>query len=179
VEDLAAVRRELRPGDTLQALEHTGEMETAIPAAVQAPSLTQAAAFVPAEDSLALRADPGADRLADNPLAVPGLEVLDLEWEEWIPGEKALHIRQLLPSGDTLELRYLGMLVGRDPDLRLKTREAGEEDVLLERPHTPKGLEATLPPGWNQVVMRWGRGWLVARAALPQASIRGLLRSLF
>lgn len=111
-------------------------------------------------------------------LAVPGLEILSMEWEEWIPGERGLNIRQLLPSGDTLELRYLGMLVGREPELREKDVMKVEE-AAAERPPTLKGLEASLPPGWNQVTMRWGQGWLVARAPIPQETIRGLLRSIF
>ena len=48
-------------------------------------------------------------------LTVPWLEVISMDWEEWFPGERALHIRQLLPMGDTLELRYVGMLIGTNP----------------------------------------------------------------
>ena len=115
----------------------------------------------------------------ESALAVPGLEVLTVEWEEWIPGERGLHIRQLLPMGDTLELRYLGLLMGTDPQT-IDDRGAAEgfEKETVERPLSPKVLEVSLPPGWNQVVMRRGRGWLVARAPLSEESLRALLRSL-
>jgi hypothetical protein len=113
-------------------------------------------------------------------MLVPGLDVVDVDWEEWVPGERALHIRQLLPMGDTLELRYLGLLMGSDPDAAAASVAEGGvlEEEGVERPLSPKVLEASLPPGWNQVVMRWGRGWLVARAPLPVESLRGILRSM-
>jgi hypothetical protein len=113
-------------------------------------------------------------------MLVPGLDVVDVDWEEWVPGERALHIRQLLPMGDTLELRYLGLLMGSDPDAAAASVAEGRvlEEEGVERPLSPKVLEASLPPGWNQVVMRWGRGWLVARAPLPVESLRGILRSM-
>lgn len=119
------------------------------------------------------------DRLPESSLAVPGLKVLSVDWEEWLPGERALHIRQLLSVGDTLELRYLGMLMGREPheEARVAMR-AQAQDAGVDRPLSPAVLEASLPPGWNQVEMRWGRGWLVARAPLPEASIKALLRTL-
>ena len=112
-------------------------------------------------------------------LSVPGLRVLSVDWEEWAPGERALHIRQLLSPGDTLELRYLGMLMGTEPnrDRSMVGRaQAGEKS--LDRLVSPSGLEASLPAGWNQVETRWGQGWLVARAPLPEASIRALLTTL-
>lgn len=118
--------------------------------------------------------------IEEGSMLVPGLEVVDVDWEEWVPGERALHIRQLLPMGDTLELRYLGLLMGSDPDAAAASVAEGRvpEEEGVERPLSPKVLEASLPPGWNQVVMRWGRGWLVARAPLPVESLRGILRSM-
>ena len=82
--------------------------------------------------------------------------------------------------GDTLELRYLGLLVGSDPDVAsVPVAESNVPEAEgVERPLSPKVMEASLPPGWNQVVMHWGRGWLVARAPLPVESLRGILRSL-
>ncbi len=118
------------------------------------------------------------EALRESSLAVPGLEVLSVEWEEWIPGERALRIRQLISQGDTLELRYLGMLLGTDPEAEAKAGARPEAEASLDRPLSPAVLEASLPPGWNQVEMRWGRGWLVARAPLPEASLRMLLRSI-
>lgn len=115
----------------------------------------------------------------EKSFAVPGLKLLSVEWEEWLPGERVLRIRQLLSMGDTLELRYLGLLMGTEP-----TEGSGapppsvQEDLTKELPLSPAVLEASLPPGWNQVEMRWGRGWLVARAPLPEESIKALLRSL-
>lgn len=121
-----------------------------------------------------------SETVLENSLAVPGLEVLSVEWEEWVPGERGLHIRQLLPMGDTLELRYLGMLMGADLGSAEEALERGgiPDAVLPDSPPFPKGMEASLPPGWNQVVMKKKRGWLVARAPLPEASLRALLRSL-
>jgi len=117
----------------------------------------------------------------ESSLAVPGLTVLTVEWEEWTPGERSLHIRQLLPLGDTLELRYLGLLMGSEPDVSDSPVVGGRgvEEGAMERPLSPKFLEVSLPTGWNQVVMRRSRGWLVARAPLPEESLRALLRSLF
>jgi len=116
----------------------------------------------------------------DHSLAVPGLKLLSVEWEEWIPGEQSLRIRQLLPMGDTLELRYLNMLMGTDPSARTRAseeRDAGMGDPAIHPP-APQVLEASLPPGWRQVVMRKGRMWLVARAPIPEDQLRALLRSL-
>ena len=109
-------------------------------------------------------------------LIVPWGEVLSMDWEEWFPGEMALHIRQLLPMGDTLELRYLGMLIGTDPEGQPR-RIPGvlQEKIPSDKPLSPVVMQASLPPGWNQVVVPLGKGWLVARAALPEAHIRGLL----
>ena len=59
---------------------------------------------------------------ADGTLAVPGLKVVSIGWEERVPGERALLIRQVLSPGDTLELRYLGLLLGTDPEPRRALR---------------------------------------------------------
>jgi hypothetical protein len=115
----------------------------------------------------------------ETSMAVPGLDLLAVEWEEWTPGERALYIRQLLPMGDTLELRYLGLFMGSDPEAaNTFLTQSRAPDEAPEGPLSPKVMEASLPPGWNQVVMRWGRGWLVARAPLSVESLRGILRAL-
>jgi hypothetical protein len=116
----------------------------------------------------------------DHSLALPGFQVLSVAWEEWLPGERALHIRQLLPMGDTLELRYVGMLMGTEPSASVEPEEspAARGGTVLIHPPFPRVMEASLPPGWNQVVMRKGRGWLVARAPLSVEHLRALLRSL-
>ncbi len=110
-------------------------------------------------------------------LTVPWLEVLSMDWEEWFPGERALRIRQLLPMGDTLELRYVGMLIGTDPAGQPKriSGELQEKVKVPDQPLSPVVMQASLPPGWNQVVRPLGRGWLVARAALPEPQIRALV----
>ncbi|MGD8360963.1 MAG: hypothetical protein PVJ04_05990 [Gemmatimonadota bacterium] len=115
----------------------------------------------------------------ETSMAVPGLDLVAVEFQEWTPGERALYIRQLLPMGDTLELRYLGLFMGSDPEAAntLLTQSRAPEEAP-EGPLSPKVMEASLPPGWNQVVMRWGRGWLVARAPLSVESLRGILRGL-
>ncbi len=118
------------------------------------------------------------DVAPENTLAVPGLPVLTVEWEDGVMGERGLYLRQLLPTGDTLELRYFGLLVtSAAPPERLRGLLAPPERP--PRPLSPKVLEASLPPGWNQVSVRWGRGWVVARAPLPPASLRALVRTLF
>jgi len=114
----------------------------------------------------------------ENSLVVPGLKVVSMEWEERAPGEKVLHIRQLLSPGDTLELRYLGMLLGTDSEPREgREREIQVEDALGGRAYA-NVLEASLPLGWNQVVMEWGRGLLVARAPISEANLKALLKTL-
>lgn len=114
----------------------------------------------------------------ENSLAIPGLRVVAIEWEERVPGEKALLIRQLLPPGDTLELRYLGLLLGSDPEPRIAQRPGvvSEEEPRARR--YANVLEASLPPGWSQVVMERSRGLLVARAPIPDRNLKALLKTL-
>ena len=108
-------------------------------------------------------------------LTVPWGEVLSMDWEEWFPGEMALHIRQLLPMGDTLELRYVGLLIGTDPAGQPKRIPGVLQEKIPDQPLSPVVMQASLPPGWNQVVRPLGRGWLVARAALPEPQLRALV----
>ena len=114
----------------------------------------------------------------ENSLAVRGFRVVSIEWEERVVGEKALLIRQLLSPGDTLELRYLGMLLGTDAD------PLGRGEGGIPREEAPGGrvyanvLEASLAPGWHQVVMELGRSLLVARAPIPEADLKALLKTL-
>ncbi|MFH1763979.1 MAG: hypothetical protein ABIF09_07300 [Gemmatimonadota bacterium] len=137
--------------------------------------MPDAGARVRADGAEGTEANPG---LLENALALRGLKVVSISWEERVPGEKALLIRQLLSPGDTLELRYLGMLLGTDPDLQ-GLRERG---IPLEEAHGGRVyanvLEASLPPGWHQVVMERGRGLLVARGPLSEANLKALLKTL-
>ncbi len=174
------------PREGLTAPHQTSAGRSTTPAS--APALRGDAAPALREDRARAVRDEVAPDLLDpvqmareNSLSVPGLKVLSVEWEEWVPGERNLHIRQLLSMGDTLELRYLGLLMGTDPDPDL----GGERDKVAsglsgasDPPPLPKAMEASLPPGWNQVVVRRGRGWIVARAPLPEPSLRALVRSL-
>ncbi len=111
-------------------------------------------------------------------LAVRGFRVVSIEWEERVAGEKALLIRQLLSPGDTLELRYLGMLLGTDAN------PLGRGEGGIPKEEAPGGrvyanvLEASLAPGWHQVVMELGRSLLVARAPIPEADLKALLKLL-
>jgi hypothetical protein len=129
-------------------------------------------------DSLGV--DPGLALAAREMQAappVPGLKVVSIEWEERVPGEKALLVRQLLSPGDTLELHYLGLLLGTDPETR--RREVGEPFEVAPGRHVYANvLEASLPPGWSQVVMERGRGLLVARAPIEEAHLKALLKTL-
>lgn len=134
---------------------------------------------VPAPSPAQKEGDP-RELALENSLAVSGLRVLSVEWEEWIPGEKALHIRQFLPPSDTLELRYLGLLMGSELEGGGAKGELGavaDASAAALLPF-PKVMEASLPQGWNQVVMRWGRGWVVGRAPMPEASLKALLLTL-
>jgi anti-sigma factor RsiW len=144
-------------------------------AALMAPTVPISGAPAENEPGVLLRNLTASEEIS---MAVPGLDLLSVEWEEWTPGERALYIRQLLPMGDTLELRYLGLFMGSDPDAASTFMSQGRvSEEAPERPLSPKVMEASLPQGWNQVVMRWGRGWLVARAPLSVESLRGILRS--
>ena len=114
-------------------------------------------------------------------MALPGLEVVSIQWEERIPGEKALLIRQLLSPGDTLELRYLGLLLGvereAEGDRPMVKGVTGLTESSRSRGYA-NSLEASLPAGWNQVVMERGRGLLVARAPLSETNLKALLKTL-
>lgn len=119
-------------------------------------------------------------QIIESSLAVPGLTVLEVKWEEWVPGQAGFMIRQLLPTGDTLELRYLGVLSGEAAGGKapsLAREKAGEVPKAMLAPPPP--MEASLPPGWNQVTVQWRNGWLVARAPLSQGSLMALVRSIF
>ncbi|MFG1691403.1 hypothetical protein ACGF5M_04540 [Gemmatimonadota bacterium] len=116
----------------------------------------------------------------ESSLAVPGMPVLEVKWEEWVPGQEGFMIRQLLPTGDTLELRYLGILSGEVGGVSapsLPREKAGEAAKAMPSPPPP--MEASLPPGWNQVTVQWRNGWLVARAPLSEGSLMTLVRSIF
>jgi anti-sigma factor RsiW len=149
--------------------------------APEAPA-TEGREGVESETLRGLRTDPPAisDSL-ENSLTVPGLKVVSIGWEERIEGERALLIRQLLPPGDTLELRYLGMLLGAEtqPSVPrpLVQDTKGFDEASRARAYA-NVLEASLPSGWHQVVMERGRGLLVARAPLTEANLKALLRSL-
>lgn len=114
----------------------------------------------------------------ENSLAIPGLKVVSIEWEERIAGEKALLIRQLLSPGDTLELRYLGMLLGADADAGVPREARGSREEATAGRMYANVLEASLPVGWHQVVMEWGRGLLVARAPGTEQNLKALLKTL-
>jgi hypothetical protein len=87
-------------------------------------------------------------------------------------------IRQLLPPSDTLELRYLGLLLGTDPQPASKEPEPVARDEVSGGRLYANVLEASLPLGWNQVVMERERGLLVARATIPEGQLKALLKSL-
>jgi hypothetical protein len=170
------------PADTQPDRELPGILAEEIPLeamVVTGDSVGEAPRFAAAE--AAEQADVGLASVSDslkNSLVVPGLKVVSIEWEERVEGEKALLIRQLLSPGDTLELRYLGMLLGTEPEPTLAlARSIPREEGAGVRVYA-NVLEASLPTGWNQVVMEWGRGLLVARAPVSEANLKALLKSL-
>jgi hypothetical protein len=143
----------------------------------ESPAQAFSAAAREAEGS-ASKAEAQIPDSLENSLAVPGLEVVSIEWEERVAGGKALLIRQLLSAGDTLELRYLGMLLSADAEASVPR---GARGFLEEAPGGrmyANILEASLPVGWNQVVMEWGRGLLVARAPVTEQNLKALLKTL-
>jgi hypothetical protein len=88
-----------------------------------------------------------------------------------------LLIRQLLPMGDTLELRYVGLFRGPSPRASLFGRD--EKGDMAPHPALSAQIRAaTLPEGWNQIVVRHGERWVVARARLPKAAIRSFVMLL-
>ncbi|MCA9738058.1 MAG: hypothetical protein KC645_10585, partial [Gemmatimonadetes bacterium] len=112
---------------------------------------------------------PQSDAQATEPLAVPGLDVLVIEPDAGVPGQPGVRILQRLHQGDTLELRYFGILSATDAGLG----EARPGRIRMRDLPNP-----ALEPGWSQVVMRRGSGWLVARAPMPRESLQFLLRML-
>ena len=80
-----------------------------------------------------------------------------------------MRILQRLHQGDTLELRYFGLIGGSEA--RLGGSEA-RSIRMKDLPNPP------LEPGWNQVILQRGSGWLVARAPMTQESLEFLLRLL-
>jgi hypothetical protein len=169
---------EPKPGTLVRDRSADLSMQRSAVALPSAPLAVESEKAPPAEAETILPAESGVAS-DQSSMAIPGLAVLSVEWEEWAPGDRALYIRQLLPMGDTLELRYLGLLMGADPEQTETPLTQGRGlPESLEKPLSPKVMEASLPAGWNQVVMRWRRGWLVARAPLPTESLRGILRSV-
>jgi hypothetical protein len=147
---------------------------------VIAPAVTALNRQMPGADVLALKevtseSDSLGSALGLPGLAVPGLKVVSIDWEERVPGERALLIRQILSPGDTLELRYLGLLLGTETEPR---RELMPLDEVSGRRVYPNVLEASLPPGWAQVVMERERGLLVARAPTDEDHLKALLKTL-
>jgi hypothetical protein len=132
------------------------------------PTMTMAEALGLEREPMALASVVGDDLAS---LAVPDLEILGIEVDPGVPGRAGFRILQRLPMGDTLELRYFGVL--SDPSGRFK-EAVGEPRALIpfrDLPNPP------LKPGWNQVVLKKGNGWLVARAPMPEESL-GFLLSL-
>lgn len=102
-------------------------------------------------------------------LFLPGLRVVAVDFE-YVGDTSVLRIAQALPAGDTIQLRYFGML---EEGFGLKGRE-GSPPLAL-----PPGLGATtLRAGWSQVAMRQGGYLLVARAPISEREIRALLMTL-
>ena len=91
-------------------------------------------------------------------LAVPGLEVLRVEWSAVAPRQPSLRVLQRLPGGDTLDVRFV---------------RAPLDDVVGD----PLALLSSMPleAGWSQVVTAHGDGWLVARAPRTREELETLM----
>ena len=96
-----------------------------------------------------------ADEALD--LIVPGLEVLHVEWSQVAPGQPSRRVLQRLPSGDTLEIRFV----------RSVPRTSADPLAVL--------VTSAPLPGWNQVIKSHRDGWLVARAAVPREELEALV----
>ncbi len=110
-----------------------------------------------------------AESTGYEPLAVPDLEILSIQPDAGVPGQPGLRILQRLHQGDTLELRYFGLLGGSEA--RLDASES-RGISMKDLPNPP------LESGWNQVILERGSGWLVARAPMSRESLEFLLRLL-
>jgi anti-sigma factor RsiW len=130
---------------------------------VQMTSALQSAAGVgmqaQARDTVATPREPitgiaDEDEVLD--ISVPGLVVLHAEWSQLTPGQPSRRVLQLLPSGDTLEIRF-AMQVPRSVADPLATL-----------------VSAAPLPGWNQVVRMHRNGWLVARAPIAVEELEAL-----
>ncbi|MSR36432.1 MAG: hypothetical protein EXR95_07285 [Gemmatimonadetes bacterium] len=94
-------------------------------------------------------------------LIVPGLEFLRAEWAEVVPGQRGLRVLQRLPSGDTLEIRFV--------------RSGGAAADAAADPLVAV-VSAPQVEGWSQVIqVHRDGGWLVARARLARSELEALL----
>ena len=109
---------------------------------------------------------------ATHSLAIPNLEVIHISWDgdDLLAG---LRIDQRLPTGDTLRLRYVGMLGAEDTQFPTST-----DDAAALRALTARIRRAVLPMGWEQVIDKPGDHWVVASGPLPEAQIRAYLMTL-
>ena len=173
-ESLAQLRTNIARSVPAESLDDVG-MRAAAGAAQEArrrvgddePFLADAAAPAAAP---AMELTEELDRDANRePLAVPNLAILSIQPDPGVPGQPGVRILQRLHQGDTLELRYFGLLGGSEA--RLGTSE-GVKIPMKDLPNPP------LEPGWNQVILQRGSGWLVARAPMTQESLEFLLRLL-
>jgi hypothetical protein len=103
-----------------------------------------------------------ADESEARDLIVSGLDVLRVHWTQVVPGQTGLRVLQRLPSGDTLEIRFVrsgGPAADAADPLAAVLSEVPEE-------------------GRSQVVQVHRDGWLVARARLSEPELAALLEGV-
>lgn len=165
---LADAERSAVAGGAVPAAPPVPETVRELRAEPRAASADRAKMDAEAEPAAASSALP-SDAPDTEPLAVPGLDVLVIEPDAGVPGQPGVRILQRLHQGDTLELRYFGILSATDAGLG----ESRPGRIRMRDLPNP-----ALEPGWSQVVMRRGSGWLVARAPMSRESLQFLLRML-
>ncbi|MDX1567889.1 MAG: hypothetical protein R3223_08820, partial [Longimicrobiales bacterium] len=130
----------------------------------------------------------GADGAArvEGSLAVPGLPVVSVAWNDADEGERAVTVVQRLPSGSPLTLRYTALAAGTPSQSEQPTPGAAgdlparlEADGLDQAPEEARpapGDSASLGSGF--VTLRHGPWLLEATAPIERDSLREVLDRL-
>lgn len=123
--------------------------------------------------------DRSAEAGGEASLFIPGLRVLSVGWEE-TGGLSGLRVDQLLLTGDTIQLRFVGLL-GEAVASAPPYKEGIARTAQSARSRSPLASQirrASLPEGWSQVTVEHHGRLIVARARLSEMGIRALLMTL-
>jgi len=135
---------------------------------------------------LAPSPDPSLEKAAS--LALPGIEVVSVEWSEVAPGEEGVRVVQRLEDGTLLELSFVGVrLEDVDAASRAEAGAARAEapapaapaPAAADLPAVPEHLLAeALPQGWHRVALPFRGGWVVVKGPLPEARLLALVEGM-